>query len=210
MWSFGVKYIAMQLIFATNNQHKLQELRQIADGKIDILGLSEIGCNDEIPETGLTLRDNALQKARYVHHKYGCACFADDTGLEVDALGGAPGVYSARWAAMELGLDVPDSERNVDLMLERMAGQSQRAARFRTAIAFIAENGEEYVVEGVVEGSIADKRHGAGGFGYDPIFVPQGWDKTFAQASPQEKNAVSHRGRATRALAELLRSLSII
>lgn len=210
MRSFGVKYIAMQLIFATNNQHKLQELRQIADGKIDILGLSEMGCNDEIPETGLTLRDNALQKARYVHEKYGCACFADDTGLEVDALDGAPGVYSARWAAMELGLETTDAARNVDLMLERMAGKSQRAARFRTAIAFITDDGTEYVVEGVVEGSIGNERHGEGGFGYDPIFIPEGWDKTFAQASAQEKNAVSHRGRATRALAELLARLGLI
>lgn len=200
----------MQLIFATNNQHKLQELRQIAAGKLDIVGLAEMGCHDEIPETGLTLKDNALQKARYVYNKFGCACFADDTGLEVDALGGAPGVYSARWAAMELGLHSPDSDRNVELMLERMAGQPQRTARFRTAIAFIDEEGKEYVVEGVVEGTIATERHGHEGFGYDPIFIPAGWHKTFAEASPEEKNAVSHRGRATRALAELLRSLSII
>lgn len=199
----------MKLIFATNNKHKLQELRQIAGDKLAISSLAEIGCHEDIPETGQTLRDNALQKARFVHERYGCACFADDTGLEVDALGGAPGVYSARWAAMELGLDAPDSGRNVDLMLERMQGQANRAARFRTAIAFIDSDGSEYVVEGVVEGAIALERHGEEGFGYDPIFIPEGWDKTFAQASPQEKNAVSHRGRATHALSELLRKLSI-
>lgn len=200
----------MRLIFATNNQHKLQELRQIAGGKLDIVGLAEIGCHDEIPETGLTLTENALQKARYVHEKFGCACFADDTGLEVDALGGAPGVYSARWAANELGLDHPDSERNVALMLERMEGRSDRSARFRTAIALITADGSEYVVEGVVEGEIADARHGEGGFGYDPIFTPQGWGKTFAEATADEKNAVSHRGRATQALARLLGQLGII
>lgn len=197
----------MQLIFATNNQHKLQELRQIADGKLQIVGLSDIGCHEDIPETGHTLRDNALQKARYVHDKYHCACFADDTGLEVDALGGAPGVYSARWAAMELGLDHNDAECNVQLMLERMQGVDNRAARFRTVIAFITEDGKEYVVEGTVEGTIADSRHGDGGFGYDPIFIPQGWDKTFAEATPEEKNAISHRGRATAALATLLKNL---
>jgi len=200
----------MQLIFATNNQHKLQELRQIADGRLDIVGLAEIGCHQEIPETGLTLRENALQKARFVHEKYGCACFADDTGLEVDALNGAPGVYSARWAAMELGLDHPDSDRNVDLMLERMKGEESRTARFRTAIALIRADGSEHVVEGVVEGEIAGERHGEGGFGYDPIFVPRGWNKTFAEASAEEKNAVSHRGRATRALAGLMRELGMI
>lgn len=200
----------MRLIFATNNQHKLQELRQIAGGKLDIVGLAEIGCHDEIPETGLTLTENALQKARYVHEKFGCACFADDTGLEVDALGGAPGVYSARWAANELGLDHPDSERNVALMLERMEGRSDRSARFRTAIALITADGSEYVVEGVVEGEIADARHGEGGFGYDPIFTPQGWGKTFAEATADEKNAVSHRGRATQALARLLGQLGMI
>lgn len=200
----------MRLIFATNNQHKLQELRQIAGGKLDIVGLAEIGCHDEIPETGLTLTENALQKARYVHQKFGCACFADDTGLEVDALGGAPGVYSARWAANELGLDHPDSERNVALMLERMEGRSDRSARFRTAIALITADGSEYVVEGVVEGEIADARHGEGGFGYDPIFTPQGWGKTFAEATAEEKNAVSHRGRATQALARLLGQLGMI
>lgn len=200
----------MQLIFATNNQHKLQELRQIAAGGIDIVGLADIGCGQEIPETGATLRDNALQKARFVHEKYGCACFADDTGLEVDALGGAPGVYSARWAAMELGLDHPDSERNVSLMLERMEGAGTRTARFRTAIALITADGAEHVVEGVVEGEIAAERHGEGGFGYDPIFVPSGWSKTFAEATAEEKNAVSHRGRATRALADLMRRLGMI
>ncbi len=200
----------MQLIFATNNQHKLQELRQIAGGGLDIVGLADIGCSQEIPETGTTLRDNALQKARFVHDRYGCACFADDTGLEVDALGGAPGVYSARWAAMELGLDHPDSERNVSLMLERMEGAASRTARFRTAIALITADGAEHVVEGVVEGEIATERHGEGGFGYDPIFVPSGWSKTFAEASAEEKNAVSHRGRATRALADLMRGLGLI
>ena len=200
----------MQLIFATNNQHKLQELRQIAGGRLDIVGLAEIGCHDEIPETGTTLKENALLKARYVHQKFGCACFADDTGLEVDALGGAPGVYSARWAANELGLDHPDSERNVSLMLERMEGQADRSARFRTAIALITADGAEYVVEGVVAGEIADRRHGEGGFGYDPIFTPQGWGKTFAEATADEKNAVSHRGRATQALARLLGQLGMI
>lgn len=200
----------MQLIFATNNQHKLQELRQIAAGRLDIVGLADIGCHDDIPETGATLRENALQKARYIHRKYGCACFADDTGLEVDALGGAPGVYSARWAANELGLPAPDSARNVSLMLERMRGVAERSARFRTAIALITADGAEHLVEGVVEGAIAAEPIGDGGFGYDPIFVPEGWSQTFAQASAEEKNAVSHRGRATKALGALMHDLGMI
>ncbi|MCM1450748.1 MAG: RdgB/HAM1 family non-canonical purine NTP pyrophosphatase [Clostridium sp.] len=200
----------MQLIFATNNPHKLQELRQIAGDKLEILSLAEIGCSEEIPETGHTLKENALQKARYVHEKYGRACFADDTGLEVDALGGEPGVYSARWAAMAYGLEHTDADKNVSLLLERLQGKADRSARFRTVIAFITEDGREYTVEGVVEGSISTQRHGEGGFGYDPVFVPKGWTQTFAQASAREKNAVSHRGRASMAFGALLRELGMI
>lgn len=185
----------MKIVFATNNTHKLDELRRITGGKIEILGLKDICCDVDIPETGDTLQANALQKARYVHEHYGMDCFADDTGLEVDALGGAPGVRSARYAPG----DGHDSAANMALLLKNMYGIDDRKARFRTVIALIID-GKEHLFEGKVEGDILEAPAGTGGFGYDPVFRPQGWTRTFAEASPDEKNAVSHRGRAVRKL----------
>lgn len=189
----------MKIVFATNNAHKLNELRQIAGTNLRLLSLNDINCHDDIPETGNTLQDNALQKARYISEKYGVDCFADDTGLEVDCLGGAPGVHSARYAPGE----GHDAEANTRLLLENMRGSSDRTARFRTVIALILD-GKEYLFEGKVEGVITDAPAGDGGFGYDPVFMPDGWDRTFAQATPEQKNAVSHRGRAVAALMQFL------
>ncbi len=189
----------MKIVFATNNAHKLNELRQIAGNKLQVLSLNDIDCHDDIPETGNTLQENALQKAQYIYEKYGMDCFADDTGLEVDCLGGAPGVHSARYAPGE----GHDAEANTRLLLENMRRSADRSARFRTVIALILD-GKEYFFEGKVEGVITEAPEGEGGFGYDPVFMPEGWDRTFAQATPQQKNAVSHRGRAVAALMQFL------
>ncbi len=186
------------IVFATNNPHKLAELREIAGDRLEILSLADIGCHDDIPETATTLEGNALIKARHVRDKYGYDCFADDTGLMVDALRGEPGVYSARYAGPEC-----DSKANVALLLSRLGGVADRSARFKTVIA-LELDGKEYVVEGKVEGKITDECRGEAGFGYDPVFQPEGFDKTFAEMTDSEKNAVSHRGRAT---AELLKIL---
>lgn len=187
------------LVFATNNLHKLEELRQIAGDKFNILSLADIGCHDEIPENSPTLEGNALAKASWVKEKYGYDCFADDTGLEVDALGGEPGVHSARYAS-NIG---HDSAANMALLLKKMEEKTVRDARFRTVIALI-EGDEHRFFEGIVEGEILESPRGEGGFGYDPVFCPKGWTKTFAEASADEKNSISHRGRATRALIEYL------
>lgn len=189
------------LVFATNNAHKLEELRAIAGADFSILSLADIGCRDDIPETGATLEENALIKARWVRERYGHDCFADDTGLEVVALGGEPGVHSARYAP---GTD-HDSAANMRLLLERLEGATDRRARFRTVIALVRGTAE-HLFEGTVEGEILASPAGEGGFGYDPVFRPDGWSETFAQASPERKNAVSHRGRATRALMRFLKS----
>lgn len=189
----------MEIVFATNNAHKLEELRAIAGKGIKILSLADIDCHDDIPETGDTLEENALLKARWIKEHYGYDCFADDTGLEVDALGGAPGVLSARYA----GGAGHDSEANMKLLLKNLEGEKNRDARFRTVIALI-KDGVEQTVVGTVEGSITEKPRGNTGFGYDPVFVPKGFDITFAEMSAHEKNAISHRGRATRKLMELL------
>lgn len=183
-----------RLIFATNNTHKLSELRQIVAGRFDVLGLEDIGCREDIPEDADTLRGNALAKARWVAERYGTPCFADDTGLEVDALGGEPGVHSARYS----GGPGHDAAANTALLLSKLAGvpQNQRTARFRTVIAYIDSDGAEHLFYGVVEGEILAEPAGNAGFGYDPVFRPQGWDCSFAEASPQEKNKISHRGRA--------------
>ena len=186
------------LVMATNNAHKLAEIRRIIGQKIKILSLDDIGCHDEIPETGDTLEENALIKARWVKEKYGYDCFADDTGLEVDALGGAPGVYSARYAGEHC-----TPADNVALILERMYGIAVRSARFRTVIALIIGN-EEILVDGVVNGCITAEPSGMDGFGYDPIFKPEGSDITFAQMDADAKNAISHRGRATARLLSVL------
>lgn len=192
------------LVFATNNAHKLEELRQIAGRNFEILSLADIGCHDDIPETSPTLEGNALQKARWVKERYGYDCFADDTGLEVEALGGAPGVRSARYAPGE----GHDSRANMALLLRNMEGKSNRRARFRTVIALI-EGNLEHTFEGIVNGEITAEPSGNGGFGYDPVFRPEGWTITFGEASSEKKNEVSHRGRATRALMQYLGVLNV-
>ena len=189
----------MQIVFATNNAHKLSEIRQILGHKIEVLSLSDIGCHDDIPETGTTLEANALQKARYIRDKYGYDCFADDTGLEVDALGGEPGIYSARYA----GGEGHDSEANMQKLLQKLDGEDNRAARFRTVIALLQGN-EQKLFEGIVNGTITREKSGAEGFGYDPIFMPDGYDQTFAELGMDIKNRISHRARATAQLAACL------
>lgn len=184
----------MKLVFATNNRHKLQEVRDILGERVEVLSLKDIDCNDEIPETGTTLEENALIKARWVKEKYGYNCFADDTGLEVEALGGAPGVYSARYAGEEC-----DSQANMLKLLENLTGKSNRNAQFRTVIALIIEN-KEILFDGVVKGVISEKKMGDAGFGYDPIFIPDGYGMSFAQMESTLKNSISHRYRATEKL----------
>lgn len=191
----------MKIVFATNNAHKLNEVRQVVGEKFEIVSLRECGIVEDIPENEPTLEGNALAKARYIYERTGFNCFADDTGLEVDALGGEPGVRSARYAT-----DGHDDEANKRLLLERMQGVENRAAQFRTAVALIL-GGKEYLFEGIVRGEIALEQHGEGGFGYDPLFFPEGGDLTFAQMSSEEKNAISHRGRAVRKLAEFLQQM---
>ena len=191
----------MKIVFATNNAHKLQEVAQVVGDKFELVTLRECGITEDIPENEPTLEGNALAKARYVYERTGLNCFADDTGLEVDALGGEPGVRSARYAT-----DGHDDEANKKLLLERMQGKDNRAAQFRTAVALIMA-GEEYLFEGIVRGDIATEEHGEGGFGYDPLFFPEGGDKTFAEMSAEAKNEISHRGRAVRKLAEFLQNI---
>lgn len=190
----------MKICFATNNPKKIEEVKAALEPDFTIVSLAEIGCKEELPETGDTLDYNAFEKARYVYQNYGVSCFADDTGLEVDALEGAPGVYSGRYAG-----EPRSDERNVDLLLNNMNGMMKRSAQFRTIIALILE-GEEHRFEGVAKGHITLERSGSKGFGYDPVFLPEGYDKTFAELSMQEKNAISHRGKAVRKLIEFLNS----
>jgi XTP/dITP diphosphohydrolase len=191
----------MKLVFATNNKHKLEEMRAILGGKVELLSLADIDCHDDIPETADTLEGNALIKARYIYDKYGCSCFADDTGLEVDALGGEPGVYSARYAG-----ENNDSEANMRKLLQNLTGKNERSAQFRTVIALIIE-GEEFLFDGIVRGRISEERMGSAGFGYDPIFVPDGYEESFAQMAAEQKNAISHRSRAASALNDYLETL---
>ena len=188
-----------QIVFASNNPHKLRELRELAGADMAILSLDDIGCHDDIPETADTFEGNALLKARWVKERYGYDCFADDSGLVVDALGGEPGVRSARYAG-----EGHDSAANNAKLLSRLSGTTDRRARFRTAIALLAGNDEPRFFNGSVEGEILTEAHGEGGFGYDPLFRPLGWAKTFAEATPDEKNAVSHRGNAVRLLMDFL------
>ena len=188
-----------QIVFASNNPHKLRELRELAGADMAILSLDDIGCHDDIPETADTFEGNALLTARWVKERYGYDCFADDSGLEVDALGGEPGVRSARYAG-----EGHDSAANNAKLLSRLSGTTDRRARFRTAIALLAGNDEPRFFNGSVEGEILTEAHGEGGFGYDPLFRPLGWAKTFAEATPDEKNAVSHRGNAVRLLMDFL------
>jgi len=260
----------MKIVFATNNKHKLEEIRQILGADFEVLSLSDIGCHEDIAETGVTLEENALIKARYVYEHYNVSCFADDTGLEVDALGGRPGVYSARYASMQAVAmtsqhtktaaqptgtaaqptgtaaqhtktaaqhtktaaqptetaaqpSAPsaapadhDSEANMTRLLGELAENNNRKARFRTIIALIIKRDvcpcgctsikQEYLFEGTVEGEITRERSGVEGFGYDPIFRPDGYDKTFAELGPDIKNHISHRARATAKLCEFLRT----
>lgn len=188
-----------KLVFVTNNPHKLEEIRNIAGNKFHIYSLRDIDCNEEIPETADTIRENALMKARYVAEKYGVDCFADDTGLEVKALGGAPGVHTARYASAE----GHDTLGNMQLLLHNLENADDRSARFVTWIALI-KDGKTVTFEGVCNGIILDHQAGEGGFGYDPVFRPTGFDRTFAQMTADEKNAVSHRGKATRKLIDYL------
>ena len=191
-----------KLIFATNNAHKLGEVQALLGDDFELVTLRECGITEDIPETAETLEGNALQKARYVYSKTGLDCFADDTGLEVDALGGAPGVHSARYAT-----DGHDFAANNRLLLKNLEGAKERTARFRTVIALIMD-GVEYTFEGRVEGVIATEESGSEGFGYDPLFVPSGEIITFAQMSAEAKNAISHRGRAVAELVKFLKTLS--
>ena len=192
----------MKIVFATNNQHKLSEIRQIIGNQIEILSLSDIGCHDDIPETADTLEGNALQKAQYVYDHYHLSCFADDTGLEVDALNGAPGVYSARYAG-----EGHDSEANMSKLLRELGNNNHRNARFRTVIALILSDGEhveKHIFEGIASGSIIKERRGTEGFGYDPLFLPDGYEMTFAELGNDVKNKISHRAKAVEKLAAFL------
>jgi XTP/dITP diphosphohydrolase len=180
----------MPLIFATNNKHKLEEISHLTKGIIEIKGLSQVNINEDIPETHETLKENAIEKAVFIYEKYGYNCFADDTGLEIEALDGRPGVYSARYAGENCSF-----EDNVNKVLAEMLGCENRTARFRTVIALII-NGKIYTFEGKIEGSIIKERIGTQGFGYDPIFLPDGYDKTFAEMDIELKNTISHRARA--------------
>lgn len=205
----------MKIVFATNNQHKLEEIRQILGQHIEVLSLKDINCDVDIPETGQTLEENALQKARYIYDHYHIDCFADDTGLEVEALNGAPGIYSARYANIVNHTDAShDSEANMACLLQQLGENNNRHARFRTVIALIQKKDvcpcgcaaikQEHLFEGIVEGEIIRERRGGEGFGYDPIFQPDGYDKTFAELGIDIKNRISHRARATQRLAEYL------
>lgn len=197
----------MKIVFATNNAHKLQEIREILGPDFDIVSLKDIGCHVDIPETGKTLEENARIKAEYIVNRYRIDCFADDTGLEVEALGGAPGVHSARYAE---GTD-HDSEANMDKLLRELDGQCNRKARFRTVISLVTVSGinpfdyREEQFEGEVRGTIATEKHGTEGFGYDPIFIPEGFDRSFAELGENVKNQISHRAGAVRKLAERLK-----
>lgn len=189
----------MQIVFATNNAHKLSEIRAILGQQMEILSLADIGCHDDIPETADTLEGNALIKARWVKERYGFDCFADDTGLEVEALGGGPGVHTARYAYP----DRHDPVANTRKLLAELHDKDNRAARFRTVIALI-QGTDEYLFEGIVEGHITTGERGTEGFGYDPVFAPEGGEKTFAELGVEAKNNISHRARAVRKLADFL------
>ena len=188
----------MKLVFATNNSNKLSEIRSLVPDGIEIFSLKDINCNEELPETNPTLQENALQKARYVFDNYGFNCFADDTGLEIDALGGEPGVYSARYAGEDCS-----AEDNMNKVLEKLEGEENRKANFRTVIALIID-GKETLFEGECKGEITQTKSGVEGFGYDPIFIPNGYQLTFAEMNKVEKGAISHRGKAVKSLISFL------
>mgnify|MGYP003498710950 FL=1 len=187
-----------ELVIATHNKHKLDEIQKLLGDRIKLISLRDLGCNEDIPETGTTLKENAYQKAKYVWDKYGKNCFADDTGLIVEALDGAPGVYSARYAGEHCSFD-----DNIDLLLENMEGKTNRNASFETVVCLIQDGKEQYF-EGRCDGCILTERYGRGGFGYDPIFMPNGYGESFAEISMEEKNKISHRGKATAKLIKYL------
>ena len=197
----------MEIIFATGNAHKAIEAQKVLGDTFTLIMPKELGLTEEIPENGDTLQANAIEKAEYLWKKFGKSCFADDTGLEVDALGGAPGVYSARYAGPEKGSEANMTKLLAELeAVEAAKGEISRTARFRTVVALILD-GELHLFNGVLEGKIAKERSGNEGFGYDPIFIPDNYTKTLAEISLEEKNAISHRGKAMRALAEFLQCL---
>lgn len=194
----------MKLVFATNNKHKLDEVRKItAQHNIEVVSLADIHCHDEIPETADTLEGNALQKTQYIQDKFGLDCFADDTGLEVEALDNAPGVYSARYAGPG-----HDSEANMQKLLQEMEGKTNRKARFRTVIALIIGD-KQYCFSGIVNGTITTEKKGENGFGYDPIFIPEGYEQTFAELGDFVKNKISHRAKAVEQLDHFLANLNL-
>ncbi len=193
-----------ELVFATNNVHKLDEIRSILGEEYTVVSLEEIGCKEEIPETADTLEGNAIQKTQFVYEHYGVDCFSDDTGLEVEALDGAPGIYTARFGVMNNYGDDHDAEANTRCLLDKLKGVTNRNAQFRTVIAF-KDRGYDYVFEGVVKGTIAEEKRGDKGFGYDPIFIPEGYDKTFAELGVEEKNRISHRAKAVESFADFLK-----
>ncbi len=189
-----------KLVFATNNKHKLREVSDILKDKIELLSLSDIHCNVDIPETSKTIPGNAKLKAQYVKEHYQLNCFADDTGLEIDALNGAPGVYSARYAG-----ESKDSEANIQKVLKELEGKTNRKAQFRTVVALIY-NEQEYLFEGIIKGEIIKEKRGNSGFGYDPIFVPEGYNDTFAEMGDEIKNKISHRAIAVEKLCNFLKN----
>lgn len=191
----------MKIIFASNNKNKVQEIQNQVPKSIQIVTLDEIGCTEDIAETGTTLEENAIIKANYITEKYGLPCFADDTGLEIDALNGEPGVYSARYAGEDKNAD-----KNMDLVLEKLSNSTNRKAQFKTVIALNINN-EQHLFTGIVEGEVRNKKTGTQGFGYDPIFEPENLGKTFAEMSLEEKNKLSHRGRAVEQLINFLGNL---
>ncbi|MBE6281064.1 MAG: non-canonical purine NTP diphosphatase [Bacteroides sp.] len=188
-----------KLVFATNNAHKLEEIASILGEKIELLSLKDIGCTADIPETADTLQGNAIQKAEYIHNHYGFDCFADDTGLEVEALDGAPGVFSARYAG-----DGHNSEANMQKLLQNLQGVENRKAQFRTVICLILD-GKQHLFEGICKGEIIKEKRGSAGFGYDPIFVPEGYNESFAQLGNAVKNKISHRAKAVEMLCKYLK-----
>jgi XTP/dITP diphosphohydrolase len=194
----------VELVFATNNSHKLSEVRAMAGARFSIISLKELGCFDEIPETGDTLIENALQKANYIHNKFHCNCFADDTGLEIEALEGRPGVYSARYAGEHCSF-----KDNIQKILHELQGISNRKACFKTVIALILKE-KHYLFEGKIEGEITETESGGNGFGYDPVFKPFGYDKTFAEMTEIEKNSISHRALAIKQLNDFLQTCPIL
>jgi XTP/dITP diphosphohydrolase len=189
------------LVFATSNPNKIKEANDLLPADLEVKGLKDIGCTEDVPETSPTIQGNALQKARYVFENYKVNCFSEDTGLEIDALNGEPGVYTARYAG-----EARDKEANMAKAIANLEGKSNRGAQFRTVIALIID-GEEQTFEGIARGTIAMQKQGTEGFGYDPIFIPAGFDRSFAQMTQAEKNEISHRGQAVRKLVKFLRTL---